>query len=136
VPETGAVEYADQVVPGLRVKIGTAGFKSFVLRTRVGAKVKVVTLGRYGPRFKLADARKTARRVLVDFGAGKDPSADFKQEATIDRKTVAGLYTDWLKSMSMDCDRPKMCGAFLRSIYCQFWLSARPPRLTARILFG
>jgi integrase len=96
-PETGAVEYADQVVPGLRVKIGAAGFKSFVLRTRVGAKIKVVTLGRYGPRFKLAEARKTARSVLVDFVAGKDPSVDFKQAGALDRKTVAGLYAQWLR---------------------------------------
>jgi integrase len=96
-PETGAIEYPDQVVPGLRVKIGAAGLKSFVLRTRVGAKVKVVTLGHYGPRFKLAEARKTARSVLVDFGAGKDPSVEFKQANALDRKTVAGLYVQWLR---------------------------------------
>ena len=71
-PASGQVEITDKTVPGLRVRIGASGVKSFILRKRVGGKIKVLTLGRYGARFTLADARKAARTALSDMDAGKD----------------------------------------------------------------
>ena len=71
-PASGQVEITDKTVPGLRVRIGASGVKSFIVRKRVGGKIKVVTLGRYGARFTLADARKAARTALSDIDAGKD----------------------------------------------------------------
>lgn len=71
-PASGQVEITDKTVPGLRVRIGASGVKSFIVRKRVGGKIKVVTLGRYGARFTLADARKAARTALSDLDAGKD----------------------------------------------------------------
>lgn len=70
-PERGQVEIIDKTVPGLRVRIGASGVKSFIIRKRVAGSIKVVTLGRYGPRFGLADARKAARSALSDLEAGK-----------------------------------------------------------------
>lgn len=71
-PESGRVEIIDKTVPGLRVRIGASGVVSFIVRKRVGGLIKNVTLGRYGPRFGLADARKAARTALSDLAAGKD----------------------------------------------------------------
>ena len=71
-PEHGQVEITDKTVPGLRVRIGKSGKPSFIVRKRAGGKIKVVTLGQYGPRFGLADARKAARAALSDLDAGKD----------------------------------------------------------------
>jgi integrase len=71
-PSKGQVEIIDKVVSGLRVRIGASGVKSFIVRKRVGGKIKVVTLGRYGARFTLADARKAAQTALNDIDAGKD----------------------------------------------------------------
>lgn len=92
------IEVADEgkgAVIGLRVRVGSGGSKSFLLRTRVGSKVKVVTLGRYGPRMGLAAARKAARQVIADFEAGRDPTADYKAGGSAKRDTVDGLYRQW-----------------------------------------
>lgn len=70
-PAKGQVEISDAKVPGLRVRIGASGKPSFVIRKRIGGKIKVVTLGTYGPRFGLADARKKARSTLSDLESGK-----------------------------------------------------------------
>lgn len=60
-PVSGRAEIADKLISGLRVRIGTSGAKTFILRKRVGGRVKNITLGRYGSRFGLADARKKPR---------------------------------------------------------------------------
>jgi integrase len=74
-PSPGAQqEYPDKLISGLRVRVGASGVKTFILRKRVGSKLKNITLGRYGSRFRLADARKKARDLLVDIEAGKDPT--------------------------------------------------------------
>lgn len=73
-PVSGQLEVSDQMVPGLRVRIGTSGARTFILRKRIGGRLRNITLGRYGPRFSLSDARKKARSLLVDIEAGKDPT--------------------------------------------------------------
>lgn len=70
-PSSGQVEIIDKTVPGLRVRIGQSGKPSFIIRKRVGGKIRVITLGQYGARFSLADARKAARSALSDLDAGK-----------------------------------------------------------------
>jgi integrase len=70
-PPSGQVEIIDKTVPGLRVRIGQSGKPSFIIRKRVGGKIRVITLGQYGARFSLADARKAARSALSDLDAGK-----------------------------------------------------------------
>lgn len=73
-PATGQAEVSDGAVPGLRVRIGTTGAKTFIVRKRIGGKIKNITVGRYGPRFTLSDARKKARTLLSDIEAGGDPT--------------------------------------------------------------
>jgi integrase len=70
-PTSGQAEYADRVVQGLRLRIGASGVKTYILRKRQGEKIVNLTLGRHGPRFGLADARRQARDILVDADAGK-----------------------------------------------------------------
>ena len=82
-PEKGQIEFSDAKVPGLRIRIGASGKPSFIVRKRIGGKIKVVTLGTYGPRFGLADARKKARSVLSDLEAGKPVLAVTKRAQTI-----------------------------------------------------
>lgn len=75
VPDKGQVEHSDSDVPGLRIRIGTTGAKTFILRKRVAGRIKNITLGRYGPRFGLAEARKKARTLISDLEGGKVPPA-------------------------------------------------------------
>lgn len=72
-PEKGQAEYSDPAVPGLRVRVGTTGTKTFILRKRVGGRIRNITVGRYGPRFGLAEAHRKARAILTDLEAGKVP---------------------------------------------------------------
>jgi integrase len=67
------MEISDSDVPGLRIRVGTSGTKTFILRKRTGGKIKNITVGRYGPRFGLAEARRKARTLVSDLEAGKMP---------------------------------------------------------------
>ncbi|MFB0875325.1 MULTISPECIES: tyrosine-type recombinase/integrase [unclassified Sphingobium] len=73
-PASGQAEVSDGKVPGLRLRIGTSGAKTFIVRKRIGGRIRNITIGRYGPRFGLAEARKKARTVLNDIEAGQDPT--------------------------------------------------------------
>lgn len=92
-PERGRVEIIDKVVPGLRVRIGASGIVSFIVRKRVGGSIKNVTLGRYGPRFTLVDARKAARTALSDLTAGKKVVAVRR-----DSLTVKSLWAEYVQT--------------------------------------
>jgi integrase len=70
-PDKGQLEHSDSEVPGLRIRIGTTGAKTFMLRKRVAGRVRNITIGRYSPRFGLADARKKARALISDLESGK-----------------------------------------------------------------
>lgn len=74
-PRSGQLEISDQIVPGLRVRIGVSGARTFMVRKRVGGKPRNITLGRYCDRFGLADARKKARALLSDLETAADPIA-------------------------------------------------------------
>src|SRR3546814_5645565 len=96
-PAAGQLEYCDQAVPGLRVRIGVSGARTFVLRKRVAGKPRNITLGRYSERFGLADARKKARALLSDFEHGADPVAALPQpkKRNATALTVRGMWPDY-----------------------------------------
>ncbi len=43
-PERGQIEVSDPAVPGLRVRIGATGLKTFIVRKRVASEPKFLTL--------------------------------------------------------------------------------------------
>src|ERR1043166_718128 len=89
-PDKGQAEYSDPEVPGLRVRIGTTGAKTFILRKRVAGRIRNITVGRYGPRFGLAEAHRKARAILSDLETGKAPKKA-PGRASVQSSTVAGL---------------------------------------------
>lgn len=74
-PPSGQIEVKDKQVPGLRIRVGSAGTRTFVLRKRIAGKYRNVTLGRYSDRFGLAEARKKARQILSDLEFKADPAS-------------------------------------------------------------
>jgi integrase len=90
-PPSGQVEIIDKTVPGLRVRIGQSGKPSFIIRKRVGGKIRVITLGQYSARFSLADARKAARSALSDLDAGKAVAP--AKRGTL---TIKSLWSEYL----------------------------------------
>lgn len=98
-PASGQVEVPDSDVTGLRARIGKSGAITFVLRKRTGDKVRNITIGRYGPRFSLADARRKARAMASDLEAGKPVQAQRARSST-KAETVGGLVPQYLASKS------------------------------------
>lgn len=97
-PAQGQVELRDTLVPGLRLRLGKTGARTFILRKRVGMKVHNVTLGRYHERtFTLAQARKNARAMLSDLEGGKLPPK--RQERKPDG-TIAAMVEQYLLDRS------------------------------------
>jgi integrase len=96
-PATGQVEHSDSDVPGLRIRIGKTGAKTFILRKRVAGRIRNITVGRYGPRFGLTDARKKARALISDMEAGKAPPAPQKPSGGT-AGTIRAMMPDYLAS--------------------------------------
>lgn len=96
-PATGQREISDAKVPGLRIRIGTSGAKTFIIRKRIGGRIRNITIGRYGPRFGLAEARKRARTVLSDIEGGKDPTTTLAtpRRAGKGAETIRALWPDY-----------------------------------------
>jgi integrase len=68
-------EYPDDLVKGLRVRVGSGGAKTFTYRARFGGKPRNFALGQYDPkRFTLAAARDLARKMQADITEGRDPA--------------------------------------------------------------
>ena len=97
-PATGQIEIADGIIAGLRLRMGASGTKTYILRKRVQGKWLNVTIGRHGPSFTLANARRKARDLLVDVEQGKSiarkPGA--KRKGSKGVGTVAELYKIYL----------------------------------------
>lgn len=75
-PKEGREEHKDSgpgYVQGLRLRVGTGGQKTWIVRARAGAKVLNKKLGTYPP-MKLAAARTAAEKLLE--AIGRDGSAD------------------------------------------------------------
>lgn len=96
-PAAGQAEYADSLVPGLRLRVGASGAKTFILRKRVGGRARNLTLDRYHERrFTLADARKKARALISDIEAGAEPQPTRRRgRAGQTGGTVKALFEDY-----------------------------------------
>lgn len=91
-PESGQSEYSDSDVPGLRIRVGKSGIKTFILRKRVSGKLRNITVGRYGPRLGLAAARRKARQLISDIEAGKDVSPARREGSVLTIRAMLPQY--------------------------------------------
>ncbi|HEY0874460.1 MAG TPA: tyrosine-type recombinase/integrase [Vicinamibacterales bacterium] len=71
-------DYWDDVLRGFGVRVSYGGKRAFVVRYRVGRRLRRLTIGPY-PVKSLADARKEARSIIGQAADGDDP-AQTKQE--------------------------------------------------------
>lgn len=96
-PASGQVEFPDKNVPGLRLRLGTSGTATFILRKRIGGKLCNLTLGRYHERaFPLATARSRAREWISDIEAGLDPRAKVTATGQAASETFREVTEDFL----------------------------------------
>jgi integrase len=76
------IEYPDQTVRGLYLRVYTSGQKSWLVRCGIrGRKGQVVMMLDSYPRMGLADARRAANEVLVVAARGEDPRGERKAPA-------------------------------------------------------
>src|SRR5690625_4589316 len=73
----------DELVPGLALRVGRTGSKTWMVRYRANGRHRRMKLGTY-PHLSLADARERARRALADAQAGEDPAADRQLRRSVD----------------------------------------------------
>jgi integrase len=76
--------FFDDEVPGFGVRLREGGSRKYVVHYRIGGNQRRYTIGTVGV-MKLEEARKRARKALVDVDDGKDPAAQ-KAEAKADAK--------------------------------------------------
>lgn len=121
-PASGQIEISDQVVPGLRVRMGVSGAQTFVVRKRIGGKPRNITVGRYSPRFGLADARKKARAILSDIDAGADPATTFPtpRKRGVTAHTIRGMWPDYKAAKAERRSIKEIERVFNRHILPQF----------------
>ena len=81
-PIKGQQEWPDHIIPGLRVRIGRSGAKTFILRKRVGDRWRNITIGPFKEYFGLADARRKARSILLDVENGKGAPRPAREDGT------------------------------------------------------
>lgn len=94
-PASGQEEHPDDIVRGLRLRVGAGGRKSWIVRARVGAKVHNKTLGAY-PALSLAKARDEARKLLEALAIDGAPRVE---------RTFDDLATDWIEKVAMTKNR-------------------------------
>ena len=94
--DVAQIEVWDEVVPGLALRVGRGGTKTYVVRYRVAGTHRRMTLGRH-PRLSLARGRERAREVLAAADAGRDPAAE-RREARRTDATFAALAREVLEA--------------------------------------
>src|SRR5438105_2107001 len=87
-------DYWDDTLRGFGVRVSYGGKRAFVVRYRVGNRLRRLTLGPY-PGLLLSDARKLAKIAIGDVAHGEDPAQD-KQERR-DALTFKYLTTSYLE---------------------------------------
>jgi integrase len=72
-PASGNVDYWDELMPGLAIRVGHGGTKSFFVGTRVKGRYRRITLKPSFPNLELATARSKAREIIADAQGGIGP---------------------------------------------------------------
>lgn len=84
----------DDDVSGFAVRVYPSGAKSFVIRYRTKTgRTRLKTIGKYGV-LTLDQARKRARKLLVDVADGGDPVEDERASKTLTVKAFKPIYLD------------------------------------------
>lgn len=94
-PATGQAEHADDLVQGLRLRVGAGGKKAWIVRTRAGGKPVNKTLGAY-PVLSVAGARQAALTFLRDLATGSSPKK---------HRTFGQLVDHWIEHVAKPNNR-------------------------------
>ena len=94
-PASGQDEHSDDLVTGLRLRVGAGGRKAWIVRTRAGGKPINKTIGSY-PLMTLAKARDEARDFLIGIAKDGPPREE---------RTFGELVTEWFNKVAKPNNR-------------------------------
>lgn len=127
VPADGRKDYPDAVVPGLALRVTSAGHKSFVLIARYPRNPKNPTrraLGDYG-EITLEQARQTARDWLAQIGRGIDPKIEAaRQKAAEQRRqtnTFAAVAAEFLERHASGLKKQEEARRIIEAEFVKRW---------------
>jgi integrase len=89
-PQAGQAEHADDLVRGLRLRVGAGGRKAWIVRIRVGAQQVNKTLGVY-PLISLVTARDLAREFLINLA---------REGQVRPKRTFGDLADHWMEHVA------------------------------------
>ena len=89
-PANGQEEHPDDLVRGLRLRVGAGGRKAWIVRTRAGKEQVNKTLGPY-PLISLAAARDQAREFLINLA---------KEGEVRSKRTFGELADHWIEHVA------------------------------------
>lgn len=87
------LDFRDELMPGLVLRISTSGIKTFCLHKRINGKMRRLTIGRF-PIISLADARKRVQQVLYEIETGRfEDRTGIEIEA---KRTLGDVIPDYI----------------------------------------
>src|SRR4051812_24983080 len=89
-PTSGQAEHPDELVTGLRLRVGAGGRKSWIVRTRASGRQINKTLGTY-PLLGLGRARDEARAFLLELSQRGEPRVS---------RTFGELTDHWIENVA------------------------------------
>src|SRR6476619_1125125 len=92
-PKQGVLEVFDLGYPGLALRVGYGGAKSFILFYRFAGKLRRETLGRW-PEISLGAARERWRRTREAVARGDDPSG---ANGKVPALAFEAVVEEWLR---------------------------------------
>ena len=88
------LDFRDELMPGLVLRISTSGTKTFCLHKRINGKMRRLTIGRFGV-VSLAEARERVRQVLYEIETGRfEDRTGIEVEA---KRTLGDVIPDYIE---------------------------------------
>ncbi len=88
------LDFRDELMPGLVLRISTSGTKTFCLHKRINGKMRRLTIGRFGI-VSLAEARERVRQVLYEVETGQfEDRTGVEVEA---KSTLGNVIPDYME---------------------------------------
>ena len=106
-PESGRIEYFDQVLPAFGLRVSAKGVKSWFVMTRIDGKLIRVTLGRF-PGLELGPARDKAREALDYASIGIDPRQVKEEQRRANAAAARNTYSSVANEFLDKYAKPKL----------------------------
>jgi hypothetical protein len=110
------IDYFDDVVTGLCLRVTPRGHKSWSVKYRIGRRVRRLTFNGF-PTLLVADARKAARDALREVAQGKDPAS--AKRTAIEALTFGQLAERYIERYAKPHKRSWRADARQLRVFCR-----------------